>query len=151
MPQLLNPYYDYIGGPFYKDLRYGYSVYRQSYRAFYWGEGTGDGSLCSMGNPYSVSILSSVLSYLNFYEFDFYCLICAERQQHEYRFCPQPLLPHYGKDGAGMSNCCDSPTHIFDEHHPLAVSSMRCGLAGKENTTTAELYDRGAKGSELSR
>eukprot|EP00965_Chrysotila_dentata_P051491 1708038-Pleurochrysis_carterae.AAC.1 len=34
-----------------------------------------------------------------------------------------------------MSNCCDSPTHIFDKHHPLEVSYMRCGLAGKENTT----------------
>eukprot|EP00965_Chrysotila_dentata_P143422 4738749-Pleurochrysis_carterae.AAC.2 len=50
-----------------------------------------------------------------------------------------------------MSNCCDSPTHIFDEHHALAVSYMRCGFAGKENTTIAELYNRGVKGFELSR
>eukprot|EP00965_Chrysotila_dentata_P031198 1038341-Pleurochrysis_carterae.AAC.1 len=71
--------------------------------------------------------------------FDFYCLIFAERrQQYEHRFCPQPLTPYYGKGGTGMSNCCDSPTHIFDEHHPLAVSYMRCGHAGKENTTIAE-------------
>eukprot|EP00965_Chrysotila_dentata_P161748 5342175-Pleurochrysis_carterae.AAC.1 len=50
-----------------------------------------------------------------------------------------------------MSNCCDSPTHIFDEHHPFAVSYMQCGLAGKESNTAAELHDHGAQGSESSR
>eukprot|EP00965_Chrysotila_dentata_P130220 4306083-Pleurochrysis_carterae.AAC.2 len=62
-----NPYYDYIGSPFYTDLRYGYFVYGQSYRAYYWGGSRVDGSLC-MGIPYSVSTPSSVLSYLNFSE-----------------------------------------------------------------------------------
>eukprot|EP00965_Chrysotila_dentata_P206379 6183500-Pleurochrysis_carterae.AAC.4 len=37
MPQPPNPYYDYIGGPFYKELRYGYFAYGHSYRAYYWG------------------------------------------------------------------------------------------------------------------
>eukprot|EP00965_Chrysotila_dentata_P242555 6204932-Pleurochrysis_carterae.AAC.1 len=83
--------------------------------------------------------------------FDLYCLICTERQQYEYRFCPQPLMPYHGEGGTGMSNYCDSPTHIFDEHHPLAVPYMRYGLTGKENMTAAELYDHGAKGPELSR
>eukprot|EP00965_Chrysotila_dentata_P126327 4175119-Pleurochrysis_carterae.AAC.1 len=97
MPQLPNPYYDYIGGPFHKDLRYAHPVYGQSYRAYYSGEGsTGDGSLC-MGIPYSVSTPSSVPSYLNFSEFDLYCLIFAQRQQYEYRFCPQPLTPYHGE------------------------------------------------------
>eukprot|EP00965_Chrysotila_dentata_P208033 6184474-Pleurochrysis_carterae.AAC.1 len=38
MPQPPNSYYDYIGGPF-NNLRYGYFVYGQSCRAYYWGEG----------------------------------------------------------------------------------------------------------------
>eukprot|EP00965_Chrysotila_dentata_P257543 6212920-Pleurochrysis_carterae.AAC.1 len=105
-----------------------------------------------MGIPYSVSTPSSELSYFNFSEFHSYCLIFAERQQYEYRFCPQPATPYYGQQGGtGMSNCCDSSTHIFDEHHPLGLPSMQCGLAGEENTTAAELYDHGVEGSELSR
>eukprot|EP00965_Chrysotila_dentata_P256639 6212609-Pleurochrysis_carterae.AAC.2 len=40
MTQPLNPYYDYIGGPFYKGLQYGHFVYGRSYRAYYWGKGS---------------------------------------------------------------------------------------------------------------
>eukprot|EP00965_Chrysotila_dentata_P243492 6205447-Pleurochrysis_carterae.AAC.3 len=58
---------------------------------------------------------------------DSYGLIFAEQEQYEYRFRPQPLTPYYGEGGTGMSNCCDSPMHIFDEHHPLAVSYMEEG------------------------
>eukprot|EP00965_Chrysotila_dentata_P204404 6182318-Pleurochrysis_carterae.AAC.1 len=54
--------------------------------------------------------------------FDLYCLIVAKPQQYEYRFCPRPLTPYHGEGGTGMSNCCNSPTHIFDEHYLLAVS-----------------------------
>eukprot|EP00965_Chrysotila_dentata_P149822 4947385-Pleurochrysis_carterae.AAC.1 len=69
----------------------------------------------------------------------------AERQRYKYRFCPQPLTLYHGEGGTGMSNCCDAPTHSFDEHHLLAVSYMLCGLAGKENTTTAENYTIAAR------
>eukprot|EP00965_Chrysotila_dentata_P228991 6196921-Pleurochrysis_carterae.AAC.1 len=37
IPQPPNPYSDYIGSPFYKDLRYGYLIYGQSYRAYLGG------------------------------------------------------------------------------------------------------------------
>eukprot|EP00965_Chrysotila_dentata_P007890 257162-Pleurochrysis_carterae.AAC.1 len=69
-----------------------------------------------------------ILSCLNFSEFDLYCLIFAERQQYEYRFCPQPLTPYHRE-----------------------VPYMRCKLAGKESNTAAELQDHGAHGVELSR
>eukprot|EP00965_Chrysotila_dentata_P223734 6193748-Pleurochrysis_carterae.AAC.2 len=35
--KLPTPDYDYIGGPFYMDSRYGYFVHGQSYGACYWG------------------------------------------------------------------------------------------------------------------
>eukprot|EP00965_Chrysotila_dentata_P096387 3185717-Pleurochrysis_carterae.AAC.3 len=53
--------------------------------------------------------------------FDSYYLIFAERQQYEYRFCPHTSTPYCTEGGTGMSNCCDSPKHISDEHHLLTI------------------------------
>eukprot|EP00965_Chrysotila_dentata_P206561 6183603-Pleurochrysis_carterae.AAC.1 len=56
--------------------------------------------------------------------FDSYCLIVDEHKQYKYQFLPPPFLPYHGVGGTVMSKCCDSPTHIFDEHHPFPLPHM---------------------------
>eukprot|EP00965_Chrysotila_dentata_P060455 2003857-Pleurochrysis_carterae.AAC.1 len=45
---------------------------------------------------------------------------------------PTIFSAYYGKGGrTGMSNCCDSPTHIFDEHHPLPLPHVAADEVAK--------------------